>query len=201
MSDDKMLSIRINSNNRNVIIKSIEKNMRLAKSDLKRLSKIYQVSPHGFDLSEPAMLQLKKKDISDGALFEWMGNHWRLLYRVESTNKDIVVAKINHFSTFAVFMDKTPPRINFVYPKTDTLLNFGDTISCRVEDTGVGLSAKKIVMKINGQKVPAEYIFETNQLDYVLDEPLPNGENIVSVSAHDRLGNSTTRQLRFFYKN
>lgn len=201
LSDDKMLSIRINNTNRNVVIKSIEKNMRIAKSDLKRLSKIYQISPHGFELSEPALLQLKKKNISDGALFEWMGNHWRLLYRIESTNKDIVVAKINHFSTFAVFMDKTPPKINFVFPKTANLLKLRDTISCRVEDTGVGLSAKKIIMKINGQRVPAEYIFETNRLDYVLDEPLPTGENIVSVSAHDRLGNSTIRQLRFFYKN
>jgi len=202
LSDDKVLSIRINRNNRTVIIKSIEKKLDIAKSDLKRLSKIYQISPHGFDLSEPALVQFKKKNISDGAIFEWMGNHWRLLYRVESNNKDIVVAKINHLSTFAVFMDKTAPRIDFVFPKkSDTLVRLGETISCHVEDTGVGLSTKKIIMKINGQRVPAEYIFDTNRLDYVLDEPLSTGENVISISAHDRLGNSTTKQLRFFYKN
>lgn len=206
VSHDALFHLSVSSNNQAFMPRSEIVSIDPSTYKLKKLSSMYQLKPVGFQLSNPAVVKIKIENTSvensDFAVFEWMGEHWRLLRKIPSEDPTVAEAYIDHLSTFAVFADDTPPRIKFVKParKTDVIAPH-TMIVCRVKDDGVGIAYKTIAMSINGKRVPAEYIYDGNKFVYTLDDPLPQGKNKLEVFVEDRLGNSIKKSMWFIYKN
>jgi hypothetical protein len=193
----KVVDLRFPSTERAFIpfIETVEDTPEHKRVSLKKLSATYRIRPNGFELSSPATLQftLTTKIPGVAALFEWIDNRWRLLYPIDIQSKNTVAANITHLSTYAVFSDDQPPRLEFVNPKQpNTRFVQGDKIVCKALDDGVGIAYKKIAMTIGSIKVPAEYDFDSSSISYTIDDELSKGKNDVSVTASDRLGNSKT---------
>ncbi|MCD6459326.1 M23 family metallopeptidase, partial [bacterium] len=206
LSEDRMMSIKIDRNNRAVLpafIQSMEKNKNIVFSpNLHKLSGVYRINPMGFELSKSALLKYhisKSKKLSGlPALFEWIDNKWRLLPRLKTESSYSIAAKIDHFAAYAVFTDGTAPVIKFQSPqKNYAFLQKNDTIVCKVRDEGVGIAYKSVKMSLNGKNIPAEYRLDTNSLFYKLNNSLPQGKNLINVSASDRLGNKISKQIWF----
>lgn len=208
MSPDEKVLLRIDSNVTPLVVDTqpIHVDLTGMNKKLTKLSKIYEFRPKGFQLSNGAFIEIKIDDVSKVkgkmAIFEYIDNKWKLNYPLTSSRENIVVARVDHLSTFAVFADTDPPIVRFVYPKqSGDVVQINTDIVCKVDDLGVGLSYKKLDMKINGKSVPAEYNTETNRLVYKVDEPLNNGKNILEVTAEDRLGLVKSKSIKFIFKN
>jgi|GEM_PF-2735197 len=208
VSPDKKVSLKLDSNNVPLIITSQTINVDLSALDKKitKESKIYEFRPKGFQLSNRATLEFKIDNVSklkgNMAVFEFIDNKWKLNYPLVSERDDIVLARIDHLSTFAVFADPDPPVVAFIYPKNiNDIVRLNTDIICRVDDLGVGIAYKKLDMKINGKSVPAEYIDESKRFVYKIDEPLNSGTNTLEVTAEDRLGLVKTKSIKFIFKN
>ncbi len=193
----KVVDLRFQSTHRAIVpfIEAIQDTPEQKRVSLKKLSATYHIRPNGFQLRNPATIQFKitQKIPGIAALFEWIDNRWRLLYPIDTPEKNVVAAKINHLSTYAVFSDSQPPKLTFISPQQrNTRMVPGDTIVCKAEDDGVGIAYKYISMTVSDIKVPAEYNFDSSSISYTIDDTLPTGSNEVIVSARDRLGNTQT---------
>ena len=169
---------------------------------VKRLSDAYQIRPVGFELPQKAMVRLyvDRADTVTGALavLEWMNGQWKLLSQISQQKHGWVAAAVTHLSTFAVFTDGIPPDISFISPDSkNSVQGRIEVISGKVHDVGIGIAHQSLVMKINGKKVPAEYIFDQTLFTYTLLRPLPKGMNMVEITAADRLGNTASRRIEF----
>ena len=193
----KVVDLRFQSTHRAIMpfIEPIQDTPEKKRVSLKKISATYRIRPNGFQLRNPATIQFKITEKIPGiaALFEWIDNRWRLLYPIDTPENDIVAAKINHLSTYAVFADSQPPVLTFVSPQQkNTTMVPGETIVCKAEDDGVGVAYKYISMTISDIKVPAEYNFDSSSISYTIDDTLPTGSNEIVINARDRLGNTTS---------
>ena len=201
---NNILSVKLASNNRPILSyfeKSADKNI-IFTPKLKKLSAAYQLNPMGFELSRSAILKYninnQRKNTGLPALFEWIDNKWRLLPMLRTESSQSIAAKIDHFATYAVFADGVPPVIKFQSPqKNYAILKENDTIICKVHDEGVGIDYKSVTMSLNGQNIPAEYRLDTHLLFYQLDSYVNKGNNLINVSANDRLGNTVSKEIWF----
>jgi len=203
-SNDNTMELKITSNNRPILPsfeQSKDKNIVFS-PNLKRLSALYKINPMGFELSKSAILKYNiaktRKNTGFPALFEWIDNKWRLLPRLKTESSQSIAAKIDHFATYAVLADGAPPTIKFQSPqKNYGILKDHDTIICKVKDEGVGIAYKSVTMAVNGKNIPAEYRLDTHSLFYKIDNSIRKGNNVITVSAEDRLGNAISKEIWF----
>ena len=206
-SNDNLMKITVASNNRPMLpsFEQTEDKNIIFSPNLKRLSTVYKINPMGFELSNSAILKYniakQRKNTGFTALFEWIDNKWRLLPGLKTESSQSIAAKIDHFATYAVFADGTPPTIKFQSPKKNyAVLKENDTIICKVHDDGVGIAYKSVTMSLNGNNIPAEYRLDTHTLFYQIDNSVHKGNNLITVSAKDRLGNNVSKEIWFVLK-
>lgn len=165
---------------------------------LAQSSTVFELLPAAYELLDDATVTIRLANAPGAphALFEWMGNTWRLLGTDSAPEEEFVAADIGHLSTIGVFSDADLPVIEFLAPDPhNNIIVSGAEIACRVYDTGVGLSLKKLRMTIDDQPVPAEFIPDENRYTYYIDDPLSAGLHTVTVTAVDRLSNTTRHSI------
>jgi hypothetical protein len=201
VSADGEFSLSVKSNNRGFIPYVEVADIDKSAMKLPVLSTIYQFNPRGYELSSPAEITVKLNQPvpknSVFAVFEWMGDYWRLLSTTPSPDNITATARIGHLSTFAVLADSEPPRIEFVTPSQKMpFVKMGTTVVCRVMDDGVGLSYTKLMMMVDNSSVPAEYRYTNNEFVYTLDD-VPAGNHVLRIYAEDRLSNEIIQEMKF----
>ena len=149
--------------------------------------------PSGTVFNQPATLTLefKNSDIPPGygandmKILTWNNNKWdEVSGSVVDSSNYTISAQVDHFSTYAVGVDVTPPTILTNVPTGDHLLNEPFNFWYSAEDDISGV--KDVTAKLNGNPV----------------SPLPLnlthlGLNTFEITATDNAGNSTTETYTF----
>jgi hypothetical protein len=114
--------------------------------------------------------------------------------------KRTLTAQIKNLGVYTLVRDTRPPAIAFLSPADNShsrlkqpklRASFGDNLS------GIGGENSRI-LKLDGEKVIAEYDYEKALLFYQPDEPLSRGRHTVDVVVRDRSGNSSSLQHVFY---
>lgn len=89
-----------------------------------------------------------------------------------------------------------PPVVSEMTPSPGAYLaTMSPTISAKVTDTGSGVNAASLELKLNGVKV--NHTFAADTVSFSLSEPLRQGTHTVSLSASDNASFSTTQAWSF----
>lgn len=115
-------------------------------------------------------------------------------------NNRSISAHISSFGIYTLVRDVEPPVIYSLWPANGSRSqNSVPTLRCVFEDklSGIGSESSRI-LKLNGEKVIAEYDPEAMAIFYTPEEVLPKGQHTVEIFLKDRCGN-VARQLNTFY--
>lgn len=168
---------------------------------------IYEFQPYTLTISPAATLVITYTeeavvgiDENDIGMFRWNAedNNWQPLSATADTVSNSFTATTNQLGTFTLGFDATPPQITIQSPNEGSVItNTMPIISALVVDTGTGINPSTVQMQLDGQPVTAQFVTSTGGLFYLPSAPLTDGSHLVSVSAADVLGNSTTSSMSF----
>lgn len=126
---------------------------------------------------------------SDNALIS--GEHTFYVKPLSITNKWGEPLSVN------ILVDADAPNINSISPSIGELVGGGKVdISCFVRDDHSGVSTQSAVIDINGKTYTAEYNLSEKRLK-LKDAVLEDGENIVTVTVYDMVGNVSNKSWTF----
>lgn len=106
--------------------------------------------------------------------------------------------------------DATGPDISGLYPPPGRAVSGTPpvTFAANVLDMGSGLDPASLDVKLDGQKVGAEYdsnrslvYYQTKASGKIIDRPLENGRHTISISAKDWRGNVAEQNWSFLVNN
>jgi hypothetical protein len=165
---------------------------------------MYRLYPFDVPFNKGATLSLVYPDSAAQpdklAIYMKAGENMRFVGNKRDAQTNRISADINSFGTFTLVRDVDPPRILSMSPVAGTRTRdttphlravFKDDLS------GIAGEANR-TMKLDGQKVIAEFDPEKLVLFYTPDEPLQKGEHTLELFLRDRSGNVTTRQNIFY---
>ncbi len=111
-----------------------------------------------------------------------------------------VSAKVFSLESFALMRDEAPPEISRLRPAHQTRLRSRTPhISVHVHDQMSGIASENdIVLRLDGQKLIAEYDPERRRVLYQVVEPLAPGRHELSVWAQDRCKNHAFQTAVFW---
>ncbi len=102
---------------------------------------------------------------------------------------NIVTTNFNVTLDYAT--DTTPPVLNIIWPQAGTLISGNNfTVRAQVDD-----ATATMVASMNGDTNAVQGLMERNGLVWFNNLPLATGTNILTVTATDAAGNSTTTNL------
>ena len=103
-------------------------------------------------------------------------------------------------ATWRVGIDVTPPLITDMIPTANSEINQStQEISAKVSDTGSGINAETIVLKIDNEVVTHEYAEDTGEITFNATD-LSGGDHSVSVTVSDNAGNESSVTWQFNVK-
>lgn len=169
------------------------------------LSRIYRVAPRDVLLRDGAMIHITYPDSvreaeNLGVYYKTSRGRWVFIDNRHDPTRNTVSARVLSFEDFALIRDAVPPEVTAIRPGYNIRLN--DTtpeISVRVQDrlSGIG-SEEDIEIRLNGEKLIAEYDPERDRVTYVAKEPFPSGRYELVVRAVDKCGNRTVKESVFW---
>jgi len=119
--------------------------------------------------------------------------------RIDFQNNTIS-CNVSNLGAFTLIRDIVPPYVEIRSPKTNSQLHNKQPILLAVvydELSGIA-NERSIVMKLDSEKVIAEYDPDAKTIKYKPDEPLLHGEHILSVSATDKSKNEKVVSRTFY---
>jgi len=124
----------------------------------------------------------------------------RLISNEIDTIKKTMTAEIKSLGSYALLKDETPPTITNIFPNTGKYYKKSSvkTLKCIINDKLSGLAGEDfIIMKLNNEKVIAEWHPIHHTLEYRLEDKLPKGKHNLSITLHDKAGNIATKEVEF----
>lgn len=126
------------------------------------------------------------------------GKYWRCLSSRNDPEKGTFTARIPFFADFALMRDAHPPIISRIFPQSGTSVRSTKTrLSARISDRGTGINYRKTYMKLDGRKVPAEYVPKKGVLFFNSPKPLTAGTHSLEVGTSDLVGNASETMVTF----
>jgi len=179
---------------RNLFLR-IENQGSLDNSNYDLVGEVYEVFPQDIPLKRSATIELKYP--STDQLPEKLG-----IYsigrrkpgfrgnKIDFTN-NAISCNVSNLGVFTLLRDTIPPYIEIRHPKNNSqLTEKKPTLLAVVFDELSGIANERsIVMRLDGEKVIAEYDPDAKTVKYKPDEPLSPGEHTVSVWATDNSKN------------
>lgn len=180
-----------------------ERHERLGEPRL--LSHVYTAAPQDVPLNGGALVTLAYPDSVQIAHPKQLGVYYRvgrsrwifIDNRVDTVNKE-VSAKVLSLEDFAVGIDNIAPTVTVRSPSRNQSIRSTGTIRVYARDRESGFASEEsLVLKIDGQRVIAEYDPEHGLISYTPRQPLAAGSHQLDFSALDRCGNETTVRQTF----
>ena len=167
------------------------------------LSNAVRIFPDNQALKGSAKLTIGYNDIDDIeklAIYSVAGKRaWYVGAKKDRINKTIS-AKINNFSNYVLLKDTIPPTIKKIFPADGKYYKNSSikVIRAAIDDSLSRLNGEKgIIVKLNGEKVIAEWhpIFKT--IKYKPEERLAKGSHTLQISVEDKAGNINSKTIKF----
>jgi len=175
-------------------------------TSLETLSLSYAFKPLAVTFNSPGEITFRYSKSTScshqcAIFYKDKGNYWRCLSSRNDPEKRTLTARIPFFATFALMRDAYPPVINHTFPQAGTSVRSDNTsFSARISDKGTGINYRKTYMKIDGSKVPAEYVPKKGLLFFDAPKPLEVGTHSMEVGTSDLVGNSSVIAVTFNVK-
>ncbi len=102
-----------------------------------------------------------------------------------------VAADVPSFSTYALLLDETPPRVRILRPESGAkVAERRLVLVARISDWGSGIRREQdILVRLDGKRLIAEYDPDAGQVNARPRQPLPAGSHTLEVTVTDACGN------------
>ncbi|MFQ5771880.1 MAG: hypothetical protein ACE5HX_15200, partial [bacterium] len=173
--------------------------------DMKIVGQIYDAEPQDVPLNAGALVnfryppdQIHTEQL--GVYYKTFKGKWEFIDNKLDVKKGTVTAKVFSLEKFALIRDEEPPEITEVRPGYQAHLKTNKPrISARIRDRLSGINSENdIVIRLNGERLIAEYDPERNRIFYQFNKPLPKGRYEVTVWVQDRSKNNAFRKSIFW---
>ena len=116
---------------------------------------------------------------------------WVFVGNRPDRGRHAVAARVSSFSTYALLLDETPPRVRIQRPvRGAKVADRRPMLVARIGDSGSGIRREEdILMRLDGKRLIAEYDPETGQVKARPRQPLPPGNHRLEVAVRDACGN------------
>jgi len=110
-----------------------------------------------------------------------------------------VSAQVQHFSSYVLRIDETPPVISDLYPGEGAQIRRRrPVLSAHVEDLGSGIGGEEeVIVCLDGRQVISEWDPPVKAVRYFVRHPLTSGPHHLEVVVRDRCGNEARASSRF----
>jgi hypothetical protein len=182
----------------NNLFARINENSEVHKDDFVGLA--YSLEPFDIPLKKSVIVYLSYP--SDDPSPEKLGvytrkngrKNWGFVDNNMNPENSTIFAKLSSLQSVTLIRDTIPPEIYVRYPRQNSSLKHRyPTIRAVVKDQLSGIeNERSIIMKLDEQKVIAEYDPEAKIIKYLPEEPLSDGNHTVSIWAVDNSGNENS---------
>jgi len=182
----------------------METNGKLKNGKYEIVGNIYEINPQDIPLKGSGTLTMRypPSDTLPEKLGIYSGNenYWRFISNRLDKLSFSISTTITNLGNFTLIRDTIPPFISILHPlKNSRTKNKKPEISVIIFDNVSGLASERsITVKLDEQKVIAEYDPETKMIKYKSEEPLAPGEHKITVAAFDNCKNRS-RLVQSFY--
>ena len=116
---------------------------------------------------------------------------WAFVGNRAVRGRDAVAAEVASFSTYALLLDETPPRVRIRRPvRGAKVADRRPVLVARIGDSGSGIRRERdILVRLDGKRLIAEYDPETGLVKARPRQPLPPGIHKLEVAVSDACGN------------
>lgn len=157
------------------------------------LKKSVQVSiayPVGYLMPEKLGIYMRRNPDSE---WRFVNNKWNPKNRTISAN-------VNELNEYTLIRDIESPIIKSIIPYNGSKLrNKQPLIQVYIQDNLSGFNSDKhLILKLDDEKVIAEYDPEKHRLSFKPQEPLSSGKHQIQIIAYDRSGNVSFGQSEFW---
>jgi hypothetical protein len=129
----------------------------------------------------------------------WSRNNWVFIDNKINTANRTVSARVFSMEDFALIRDNEPPVLSIRSPQAGSVTrNRRPLISVGVNDSTSGFdSEESIELRLDGQKLIAEYDPERDVVQYRPKKDLEPGVHKLTARAEDRCGNVAWQEVEF----
>ncbi len=171
--------------------------------DPRVIGPIYRVEPQDIALDDGAVVTIIYPDTV--AQPKQLGvcyrdhNHWAFIDNKINPANHTVSARVFSLEDFAITRDNEPPLLSIRAPYAGAVTrNRRPLISVGVNDSLSGFeSEESIELRLDGEKLIAEYDPEREVVQYQPRSDLSPGAHKLTVAAEDRCGNMARREVEF----
>ena len=163
---------------------------RFAPEDVPFRRKAEIVLRYPADFSRPERLGIYR--LTRGGSWVFVGNR-------AVPERRALAAAVPSFSTYALLLDETPPRVRILRPASGAKVSkTRPVIVAGISDHGSGIRREEdILVRLNGKRLIAEYDPEAAQVTARPRQPLTRGSYKVEVTVTDACGNRARRVRSF----
>jgi hypothetical protein len=171
--------------------------------DHRVLGPIYHVEPQDVSLDNGAMIMLSYPDtISQPqqlGICRRSDKSWIFIDNKVNLANQTVSARVYSLKDFALMRDAEPPALSIRTPLAGAVThNPRPLIAVDVRDSTSGFeSEESIELRLDGQKLIAEYDPEREVMQYRPKKDLTPGLHKLTARAEDRCGNAARREVEF----
>ncbi|MBN1423746.1 M23 family metallopeptidase [Candidatus Fermentibacteria bacterium] len=159
----------------------------------------YQFSPENAPLKRPVVIGITlpdgSEDIRGVGMFRW--DHESGYHFVPSTRDEVsraMVGSTDRLGTFVLLHDPEAPEVSLLYGDRAVINRNKAVIRAQVRDRGSGVDPASVQMHIDGVPVPA--CPEGITWIHRATKGLERGEHLIRITAHDRVGNESSAEVR-----
>ena len=165
------------------------------------IESVYRIEPMDQPLSRRVSIKLKRgeadKDTAGWGIY-YLDKRSGWTFLGNSREDEYLSAPALSWETFGLVKDLDVPVLSIESPSDDESIRTGEfRLSATVKDETSGLIADDIIVKIDDQKVPAEYDPPRKKILYKPWKLIDPGKHSIEISVADRVGNKTIRSVDF----
>lgn len=173
-------------------------------SEIKKVTdSLYVLMPFRLPLKHRVRVEIKipekYQDRKDVGIY--IVNEKDKAYFVSHDRKeDVVYADIDEFSRYGLYLDDTPPEIDFYKPKNmRKLKNSGYRYRVKLADKGCGVDYRTIEIYLNGSLIIGQFEPEDDRLTFTHHCHIKDDFNTLLIKAEDFMGNYSERIYEWKY--
>ncbi len=173
--------------------------------DKDAVSDIYIAEPQDVPMNKGVVVRMHyPADFSSPeklGLYYRTRKRWAFIDNKIDTVKKLISARVFSLEKFAVRKDDTAPTVTVFSPRAGEILSRRPVFKVRAKDEQSGFaSEEKLVMRIDGKKMIAEFDPETGMVQYQPRQAMKPGRHEFRFTATDRSGNQVEISRSFQIK-
>lgn len=163
----------------------------------------YRVEPQDVPLNSGATIELNYPDSTEnpkqlGVAYLDKEKKWQFLDNKLNLQQRTVSARVFSLQDYTIMRDDQAPSVQIKFPPAGPITNRRPKFIVTVDDSVSGFESERdLELRLNGNKVIAEYDPEAKLLTYQPKTSLAPGSYTLAAQARDRCDNVTRREVQF----